>query len=533
MKALNKILATAFTGLLLVGCNDLDTEPLGSTITANQKDNVYGNDPTMIEAGVNSIATSFSSFMKVSGSNHNDFGYPSIMLQLDHRGTDLRSINTGYNWFTNQLMLWDNTTTSFGPSNVWINMYDQIYTANAVLKSIDPETEDPTEQFYMAQALAFRAYDYFILAQLFQFNYVGNQDKPCVPIVTNLNEEEVANAGGIKRSTVEEVYTQIYSDIDQAITLLSNTSVKPESGRAGKKFISLATAYGIRARVNLTTQKWDAAANDAAAAIANTSAVPYARADVSKPSFASADDNAWMWAIVIEEGDRVVTSGIVNWPSHMGSFSYGYASVGAWRACNKKLYNSISGSDVRKGWWVDADGKSANLSIEQQTYIDDAGVDPYTQVKFAPYKDELGTSTNANDIPLMRVEEMYLILAEAQAMGSVGYNTGIETLKAFVTRYRDSRYAPEVASAEEAQQEIYRQRRIELWGEGLSYFDILRLGVGIDRRGGGFEATSVFKISPDDPVLIYPIPNSEVEANDLLGENNPFGTDPTPVPDAE
>lgn len=532
MKALNKILATAFTGLLLVGCNDLDTEPFGSTITSDQKDQVYGNDPTMIEAGVNSIATSFNSFMKISGSNHNDFGYPSIMLQLDHRGSDLRSIETGYNWFTNQLMFWDNTPSSFGPSNVWINMYDQIYTANAVLKGIDPETEDPTEQFYMAQALAFRAYDYFVLAQLFQFNYVGNQEKLCVPIVTDLNAEEVATAGGIKRSTVEEVYTQIYADIDKAINLLEATSVAPESGRAGKKFISLATAYGIRARINLTTQKWTAAANDAAAAIAKTTATPYARAEVSKPSFASADDNSWMWAIVIEEGDRVVTSGIVNWPSHMGSLNYGYASVGAWRSCNKALYKSIPNTDVRKGWWVDEDGKSANLNTEQQTYIDDAGVDPYTQVKFAPYKDEIYTSTNANDIPLMRVEEMYLILAEAQAMGTSAA-TGAETLAGFVQRYRDSYYTIEAATAEEVQAEVYRQRRIELWGEGLSYFDILRLGVGIDRRGGGFEATAVFKIAPNDPVLIYPIPNSEVEANDLLGENNPLGSDPTPVPDAE
>ena len=38
-------------------------------------------------------------------------------------------------------------------------------------------------------------------------------------------------------------------------------------------------------------------------------------------------------------------------------------------------------------------------------------------MKYGPYKGVMAQSTNASDIPLMRVEEMYLILAEAQAIG--------------------------------------------------------------------------------------------------------------------
>lgn len=531
MKTLNKILAGAVAAFALVGCNDLDTAPLGNNITSDQKDNVYAEDPSMIEAGVTSVATSLNKYMPVSESYHNDFGYASIMLQLDSRGTDMVSENIGYNWFSSQLLIDDILTSSFGTANVWMNLYSSIYTANAVLKGINPESEDATEQYYMAQALAYRAFYYFNLAQLYQYNYVGNETKLCVPIVLDTNDQAVAEAGGVKRSTVEEVYTQILTDINKAIEMLEESGISPEAGRVGKRFISLATAYGIRARINLTMQKWDAAAADAATAIAKTSATPYTKTEVNKPSFASADDASWMWAIVVEEGDRVVTSGIVNWPSHMGSLNYGYASVGAWRMINKALYNSIPTADVRKGWWLNDKGVSANLNKEQQTYLDDAGANPYTQVKFAPYKNELYTSTNANDIPLMRVEEMYLILAEAQAMGSAGAATGAETLIGFVQRYRNSYYSFTGGSAEEVQEEVYNQRRIELWGEGLSYFDILRRGKGIDRRGGGFEEIAVFHIMPSDPIIIYPIPNSEVEANPLLGENNPIGTYPTPVAD--
>ena len=38
-----------------------------------------------------------------------------------------------------------------------------------------------------------------------------------------------------------------------------------------------------------------------------------------------ANEKDWLWGIYIAETDRVVTSGIVNWISHMGSLNYGYA----------------------------------------------------------------------------------------------------------------------------------------------------------------------------------------------------------------
>ena len=45
---------------------------------------------------------------------------------------------------------------------------------------------------------------------------------------------------------------------------------------------------------------------------------------------------------------RVVTTGICNFPSHMGSLCYGYATVGAWKKVNKKLFNEINETDARK-----------------------------------------------------------------------------------------------------------------------------------------------------------------------------------------
>ncbi|MDE7408203.1 MAG: RagB/SusD family nutrient uptake outer membrane protein, partial [Muribaculaceae bacterium] len=296
--------------------------------------------------------------------------------------------------------------------------------------------------------------------------------------------------------------------------------------------VSLATAYGIRARVNLVMNKWADAATEAQAALSTTDATPMSMAEVSVPTFASMDEHNWMWGIYVDEQDRVVTSGIVNYPSHMGSLNYGYATVGAWRMVNKQLYNSIPDTDVRKGWFLDEDATSKNLSAAQQSFLDESGAPAYTQVKFAPYQNVIYQHTNANDLPLMRVEEMYYILAEAQAMGGSA-TLGAKTLQDFVQQYRDPSYTCTAATAEAVQTAVWNQRRVEFWGEGISYLDLMRLNKGLDRRGGGWEPEYVYNIPAGDQIMVLCIPQSETNRNPLIspGDNNPSAARPTAVDD--
>ena len=531
MKWYNYSVAILLTGAVLAGCTKLDTEPTGSTVTSKQKEEVVAENPAMVSASVSGITAMFSVYMNaVSGSRHNDFGYPAVMLFLDSRGRDLVSEDIGYNWFSAGLDLISDRTFNYAATlNVWATLYNQIYAANQVIGIMDPETDDSVSQYYLAQALAIRAFDYFNLAQIYQFNYKGNESKPCVPLILDTNANDVA-ANGCGRNTVQEVYDQIVADINLAVALLEKSAeVRPD-----KRYVSAAVAHGIRARIRLVMQDYSGAAEDAKYVIDSGEATPISIAEASKPGFIKMTEPNWLWGIAIAETDRVVTSGIVNWPSHMGSLNYGYASVGAWRMVSKALYNEIPDTDARKGWFLDADSMSKNLTAEQQDYvINEAGCPGYTQVKFAPYKEELYTSTNANDIILMRIEEMYLILAECQARSGQA-SAGAETLKNFVATYRN----PEFTVGQDANSVIAAtllQRRIELWGEGISYFDILRLNQGLDRRGAGFDPKFVFNITATDPLLIFQIPNSEIQANKMLtdADNNDIGGTPTPVPDTE
>lgn len=535
MKSINKFLSIGLSALALAACNDLDQEIQGGYATTDQKTDLTEEFPEKLIAAVAGTTAVLNQYNAVYA-YHFDFGYPSVMLALDSRGMDLVGTNSSYNWFSWANDMSDATITGRGTNLVWSYMYSQIYAANTLLKTTGNESDDATMKFYIAQAKAIRAFDYWVLAQLYQFNYVGHESQPCVPIITDLNVDEISAVGGAKRASVQDVYTQIMTDLNDAIDYLSaaqSAKVTPSSVLASKskRLVSLATAYGLRARANLSMGKYLEAANDAQSAINAFDGAPASIEDVSKPCFWSIDENNWMWGIAINETDRVVTSGIVNWPSHMGSLcDNSYAQVGAWRMIAKNLYDQIPTKDARKGWWLSSSKKSANLTEEQQAYCKDSDMPAYTQVKFAPYQDQLANDLKGQDIPLMRIEEMYLIKAEGQAMG--GDPEGAKkTLQQFVKAYRFKSYSCTATTPTAIQDEVWFQRRIELWGEGMSYFDIMRLKKPVDRRGGGWPANWVYNVPAESNVLRYPIPNSEIQANPMISEadNNPSSEMPSPV----
>lgn len=534
-----KIFAALLAGAMLAGCNDLDTEPQGSTITSDQKEDVTKIDPSKVFGSITGMAGQFTAFGSLTGGSGSDeqwdIGLPALFIQMDHRGMDMPGLNSGYNWYFSSLRIADGQITSTSNEAMWRYNYNTIRSANDIISSMKPADEEADAAlssealFYLAQAYTFRAYAYLYLAQSYQFTYVGNEGQPCVPVITDENALEAA-ANGLAVSTVEDTYKQIMNDLDIAIDYFGRTSTTRESvlENGAKRLANGAVAYGLRARANLVMNKWADAAADAQAAISSFAGAPLSIAEASRPGFNEITANNWMWGIYVAETDRVVTTGICNFPSHMGSFSYGYATaVASWKWINSKLYDQIRVTDCRKGWWLDANGKSNNLDAAHQAYLTSKGATPYVQCKFEAYKGVLDNTTNASDIPVMRVEEMYYILAEATGMQNL--DEGKQKLEGFVNEYRDPEFTSSATTPAEFQDEVWTQRRIELWGEGFSYYDMLRLKKPLDRVGAGFEATITYLIQPDDKVLIYPIPQSEYQTNKLVNPStNTGGPQPQP-----
>jgi hypothetical protein len=115
-----------------------------------------------------------------------------------------------------------------------------------------------------------------------------------------------------------------------------------------------------------------------------------------------------------------------------------------------------------------------------------SGIPAYASIKFRPNKGDINTSSvgAASAFPVMRVEEMYFIEAEAAAHQDP--ERGKELLVNFMTKYRDPQYVCKANNKADIIDEIVFQKRVELWGEGQSFFDIKRLNMSVTR---GYEGT--------------------------------------------
>lgn len=526
MKITNKYILFASAALLMSSC-DLDKLPEGEFITEDQLDGTINSRPNMVVAGVNAMAARLNFLGTVSNLDHSDYGVAAIANVLESGGQDFVATTSGYNWFNYAQNYGDRDYSDRnGAEFIWKIFYNHMLAANKVLLLAQAGAEDADLKIYRGQALAARAYDYLNLVQSFQFTYAGHENELAVPIITeDMTEEEKQNN---PRATVQQVYDQILADLNEAIELLESEGY--ENG-TDKDKIDVYAAYGLRARAHLLMQKWADAAKDASKAMEG--AMPQTLQEVSSPSFNSAKANSWLWGVLISPDNDVVTTGIVNWPSHLCSLTgNGYTTgTGSWRYVSSSLYDLIPATDIRKQWFISPDTTSVlvdNASVGGESVVDYFGLIPYVNVKFGPYQDVMGNTTNSQDWPLMRVEEMYYIKAEAEAMAG-NLSAGKATLDDFVQTYRDPAFSSKATSAQELQDEIWLQRRMEFWGEGYALFDILRLKKPIIRKGSNYAASVQFNLAPESQIMIYRIPQCEMETNAGITEedNNPAAPQPT------
>ena len=539
-------------GIVTFNSCDLDKLPSGDLITEGQKEDVINPSPEKLEADINGITAALARYDVLNrGDVDYDYGFPAVCLILESLGQDLWGPASGYNWFSTPQEYADKTLTSMQSEFLWRTFYYHILACNSILEFAPEGTEDGNLKNYRAQALAFRAFDYLNLIQIYQFTYVGNEDQPGVPLI--LEPKEPLGYGN-SRVTVKEVYTQILNDLNEAIELLDGVR-RPESD---KSKVDQGVAYGLRARVHLLMQNWKEAADDAQRAMIGYT--PATLEEVSIPGFNTISAKNWMWGVLITPETGAVKTGIVNWPSHLCSFTgNGYTTaVAMYKSANKNLWNKIPKTDIRKDWFVyypenyePEDPDEPDNSLLRSLLVDSLDVVFYnrngeeisaaeyydwnelTNVKFHAYENKVDNPTNASDWPLMRVEEMILIRAEALGMNGE-LDEAKKVLEDFVSTYRNEEFKSNASSPEELQDEVWLQRRIEFWGEGLSFFDLMRLKKGVNRVENGessFPSLARFNIAATDPVLLYLIPEKEINVNDALTpeDNNPSAVAPKPI----
>ena len=500
---MKQIYATAILASI-VSCSQMnELQPQGGIILDQQLKEVNALVPSRADASFNGMFTKLGAPGGVTGgSRPDDFGFIMMAFSNDIEAADVVLANSGYNWFSACGSLTSRNADYANPYIRYAAPYNTIAAANTVLNSYSEDSEDPSVIYKLAQ------------------------DKPCIPIVT----EETTDFTDNPRATVAEVYALIISDLSYAIENLEGYV------RTDKSRIDMQTAYGLRARAYLNMQEWALAAADAAKAAEGY--VPASMDEVSEPFLYSLSEHNWIWGYDMT-ADLAMENPYATSSAWIRSFSGDGYSAGTqvYSCINRLLYDRIPESDVRKGWWVDASLKSPLL--EHVTWDGVSGdavagltIDnvkmaflPYTNVKFG--MNTVGGTLNDDDWPFMRVEEMILIQIEGLAKSGSPAQAK-DMLEDFIRTYRDPAYSAD-ASGRSLEDEIWFQRRVELWGEGFSNNDTRRLNKPLVRFHGGEESNVPeafrFNMTADDGWWLMRFTSSEMNTN-LAIIDNTGGTQP-------
>lgn len=526
MKQIIKFLAIC---LPVAACSRMDESiPQGEYSLTQQVQETNTLIPSRADASFNGMFTKMGAPGSVTGgSRPDDFGFVMMAFSNDIEGADVVLANSGYNWFSSCGNLTSRNADYANPYIRYAAPYNTIASANAIINSYPSDTQEMEIRHKLAQARAVRAFAYLNLVPYFQFGYAsGGEDKPCVPIVTEKTTDFTNNP----RASVAEVYSLIIEDLTYAIGNLEDYT------RTDKARIDIQTAYGLRARAYLNMQEWALAAADAAKAAEGY--IPASIEEVSRPSFMDISEHNWIWGYDMTT-DIAMSSPYATSSAWIRSFSGDGYSAGTqvYSCINKILYDKIPSSDVRKGWWVDQDLGSPLLEYVTWNGVSGNAVGPlaidnvkmpflpYTNVKFGMYT--VGGTSNDEDWPFMRVEEMILIQAEGLAR-SGAEGAARDLLENFVRNYRDPSYSAS-ASGRSLTDEIWFQRRVELWGEGFSNSDTRRLNKPLVRFHDGAEsnvpAAFRFNMTADDGWWLMRFTSSELNTN-LAIIDNTGGTQP-------
>jgi len=436
--------------------------------------------------------------------------------------------------------------TSLTSELLWYHRYNIIVHANYLINGIEESDFAETPELFevLGQAHTYRAYAYLSLVQHYGRGYlIGNPTTdPGVPILFSSESPFTSEP----RSTVQEVYDQIESDLNAAISAFESGTGRTGSGAAAKSQLNINVAHGLKARWALSKGDWATAAESAVAA---------------REGFPLMDETDWLSGFNTNNLSEVIWGSNVIQAETTFFRSYFYLASNTFngsqirnnpKIADRRLVDAIPDTDYRKKVFL-PDAPNSNTSAANgeggwenntnplyttEDEFDDAidslksvyglvsghNTHPYMHFKL---KNANPGSIDPDDVIYMRSSEMYLIEAEAMAM--MGDISGAQDALATLGGERDSDYDVSIYSTQESlMEQIKFQRRLELWGEGFGYTDKIRWDEGIDHASdGGSGASQVlyqqaFQIERpsinDD--WIFKIPQAEINANPNMSSSD-------------
>ena len=532
MKRFN--LYTAFMAIPMAAALSLsscmDTVDPTNVATAEQIQ-ASSNSLSMLVGGLKTKMIAVNSYGNSSGSFYisQDWGYPCYMFVRDVMCEDFPTPDFSWNYQSAYEQGSNLTSRSAYP---YYYYYTFINNANRLISLIDLETATGESRHYAGIARVYRALCYYDLSFMFEFKPTGYTDLDAkaeevfgltVPIVTEkTSKEETKNN---PRAPFYTMYRFIYSDLSMAEELLADYSraTKEEPNKdvvnalMARFWLTLATRFnqstddlseqlahegdedGYKALGITTAKECYEKAIAYADKVINAGYSPLTKEQWHDPitGFNTANQ-AWVWCMRFSSVEQLPDFwnslvGEINPEATWAMPAYG----GAYRLIGSYLYDRIPDEDWRKTTWIaPEDAGKAVVPSKYQTLLKDESatsladntnfsrVPAYAGLKFRSASGDMVDPLVGMlcDVPVIRVEEMYFIKAEALAYAQ-GKQAGADELTKFVNTYRytDGSYQARSDYYAYLLDDILIQKRIEFWGEGIVYYDYKRLKKGVLR----------------------------------------------------
>lgn len=425
--------------------------------------------------------------------DHDDFGQKGYDVFSDLLSSDMVLGGVTYGWYSRIANLSDpidpTRNTNYKP---WRYYYRIIYAANEVIDGLGGNSAVPTtnqDKYALGQAKAMRAYGYFYLLQFYTRKYDPASDAIPVYLTPGTKPE--------KLSKQSEVYAQIIKDLTESISLLDGF-VRTNKGMINKYVAEGLLSYAYAAMGDYSkvlTYSKDIIDNGGFPITTKEQAVRdiYSGTTPSGGGFNSLSTPSWMWGF-----DLTLDNGLnlISWWGQVDVFTYSYAWAGDPKAMDLNLYNSIRTDDARRKQFAGTYNGVALLP---------------TNKFFAPARTIGGQRNVETDYVFMRVDEFYLLYAEALA------NTGqAGAAKTFLKDYLKNRITDvsyiDALSDAQLIAEVYKNTRIEFWGEGKSYLAMKRNKATVTRGANHlFFVGQAFQY--DDEKLTLTKPQAELIDN--------------------
>ncbi|SDX33949.1 RagB/SusD family nutrient uptake outer membrane protein [Aequorivita viscosa] len=443
--------------LLLWGCEDfLEPEtPLG------QIENEYVfNDKNTAIAAVTSLYGKLRDDSFLSG-GYSGAGFIMGLYadELDYYsdpGSPLES------FYLHQILPSNNSLKS-----VWEVPYNIIFATNGILEGIEASTELPQElkNQLRGEALFVRGLCHFYLV-----NYFGD-----IPYISTTNYIENSK---VRRLPSNKVYENIITDLTEAKNLLGNEYISSDRVRPNKMVIS-----SLLSRVYLYRQDWNNAALESSNVINNSSYFAI-EPDLNKVFLKESSSTIWQFRPKYE-GDYTLEGSIYIFTSAPPPLT----------ALNSELVLQMEQGDLRRINWI-------------------GEVSDGSEIWYFPYKYKQNdyTTASAEYSIVFRLEEQFLIRAEARAM--LGDISGAQ-LDLNKIRNRAGLQNTQATTSQQLKEAVIKERKVELFTEfGHRWFDLRR-------TGKADEVLSPIKSGWRNTDVLLPIPESELTLNPNLNPQNP------------